>query len=139
MKKWRIAILVTLFCLSMVPKVTATIDWEIKNYFKAETPTLDIASSFDGKYLFVLSPGKLQIVSAGALKDTLTVDPGMDNITIIGYDRARIDNKIILSSKETGEIQQISYDFVVSINTAGSAFMGEANAPVSLVIFSDFQ
>lgn len=140
MKKWRAIVLAILFCIGLVPSVHAKIDWEVKNTFKADTPTLDIASSFDGKYIFILSPGKIQIVSnTGKLEDTLQVDPAMSNISVTGFDRAGIDNKILLSSKETGEVQQIAYNFIVHINTAGSPFLGPANAPVSLVIFSDFQ
>lgn len=140
MKNWKIAALAIMFCIGLVSSAQAKIDWEVKTSFKADTPTLDIATSFDGKYIFILSPGKVQIVSdKGNLEDTLQVDPAMNNISATGFDRAGIDNKIILSSKETGEVQQIAYSFIVSINTQGSPFLGSATAPVSLVIFSDFQ
>jgi hypothetical protein len=140
MKNWKIAALAIMFCIGLVASAQAKIDWEVKNSFKADTPTLDIATSFDGKYVFILSPGKVQIVSAqGNLEDTLQVDPAMNNISATGFDRAGIDNKIILSSMETGEVQQIAYSFIVNINTQGSPFLGSATAPVSLVIFSDFQ
>ena len=140
MKNWKIATLAIMFCIGLVASAQAKIAWEVINTFQAETPTLDIATSFDGKYIFILSPGKVQIVSAqGNIEDTLEVDPAMSNIWVTGFDRAGIDNKITLSSKETGEVQQISYNFIVSINTQGSPFLGSGSAPVSLVIFSDFQ
>ena len=140
MKNWKIAALAVMFCIGLVASAQAKIDWAVSNSFKAETPALDIATSFDGKYVFVLSPGKVQIVSAtGKLEDTIEVDPAMNSISVTGFDRAGIDNKIVLSSQETGEIQQITYNFIVSINTQGSPFLGSASAPVSLVIFSDFQ
>ena len=140
MKNWKIAALAIMFCIGLVSSAQAKIDWEVTNSFKADTPTLDIATSFDGKYIFILSPGKVQIVSAkGKLEDTLQVNPAMSHISTTGFDRAGIDNKITLSSKETGEVQQITYNFIVSINTQGSPFLGSASAPVSLVIFSDFQ
>ena len=140
MKKWKITALAILLMIGLVPAVQAKIDWKVDNSFKAETPTLDVATSFDGKYVFVLSPGKVQILSdKGTVEDTLDVDPSMDKISITGFDRAGIQNKIILSSGETGEIQQISYTFIVNINTQGSPFLGPANAPVTFVVFSDFQ
>ncbi|MBC8318742.1 MAG: hypothetical protein H8E41_12625 [Desulfobulbaceae bacterium] len=140
MKKWKAAVLAVLLCIGMVSSAQAKIDWEISNSFKAEIPVLDTAVSFDGKYVFVLSPGKVQILSnTGNLEDTLQVDPAMSTISVTGFDRAGIDNKIILSSKDSGEVQQIAYNFIVNINTAGSPWLGSATAPVSLVIFSDFQ
>jgi hypothetical protein len=140
MKNWKIVALVCLFCIGLASTVQAKVDWKISNIFRAETSSLDIASSFDGKYIFVLSPGKVQIFSnSGALEDTIEVDSAMTQIAVTGFDRAGIENKIILSSSTTGEVQQIAYNFIVPINTAGSPFLGSANAPVSLVIFSDFQ
>jgi hypothetical protein len=140
MKKWKIAALAILLVIGLVPAVQAKIDWKVDSSFKAETPTLDIATSFDGKFVFVLSPGKVQIISGnGKVEDTLDVDPSMNKISVTGFDRAGIQNKIILSSEKTGEVQQISYSFIVNINTQGSPFLGPANAPVTFVVFSDFQ
>ena len=136
----RIIILVIILYISLASPVQAKIDWEIINSFKAGIPTLDIATSFDGKYVFVLSPGKVQVFSnKGKLEDSLQVDQTMTNISVVGFDKARIGNKIVLSNRQTGEVQQITYDFTVSIDTKGSAFLGLAEAPVSLVVFSDFQ
>ena len=140
MKNFTIAVLGVLFFIGLTSAAQAKIDWEIANSFQADTPALDIATSFDGKYVFILSPGKVQIISnTGKLEDSLEVDPAMDSIAVTGFDRAGIDNKIVLSTKESGEVQQIAYNFIVNINTAGSPFLGSASAPVSLVIFSDFQ
>ena len=138
--KNQIITLVIILYISFASTVHAKIDWEIINSFKAGTPTLDISTSFDGKYIFVLSPGKVQVFSnKGKLEDSLQVDQTMTNISVVGFKQARIKNQIILSSRQTGEIQQIIYDFIVPIDTQGSPFLGLAEAPVSLVVFSDFQ
>ena len=140
MKKWKIAALAILLMFGMVHLAQAKIDWKVDNSFKSATPTLDIATSFDGKYIFVLSPAKVQILSeTGEIEDTLDVDPSMTKISVTGFDRAGIKNKISLSSEKTGEVQPISYNFIVNINTAGSPYLGPADAPVTFVVFSDFQ
>jgi hypothetical protein len=138
--KNRIITIVIILYISLASTVYAKIDWEVINRFKAGMPTLDISTSFDGKYVFVLSPGKVQVFSnKGKLEDSLQVDQTMTNISVVGFDKAGIGNKIVLSSRQTGEIQQITYNFIVSIDTQGSPFSGLAKAPVSLVVFSDFQ
>lgn len=136
----RITSLAIIIFISLVSTVQAKIVWEVDNRFKANTPVLDMAASFDGKSIFILSPGNIQVFSdKGKLEDSIQVNPVMTNISVIGFNKARIGNKIILSNRQTGEVQQITYDFIISIDTKGSAFLGHAKAPVSLVVFSDFQ
>lgn len=138
--KSRIITLAIILYISLASTVQAKIDWEIINSFKAGTPTLDIAISFDGKYIFVLSPGKVQVFSnKGELEDSFQVDETMTNISVAGFDKAGIGNRIVLSNRQKGEVQQITYSFIVSIDTQGSPFLGLAKSPVSLVVFSDFQ
>lgn len=118
----------------------AEVDWDEISNFKAASPVLDVAISFDGQYVFILSPGKVQIFSKnGILEGSLDVDSAMSNIDVTGYTKARIENQIVLNNRQTGEIQIISYDFIIPIDTRGSPFLGMENAPVSVVIFSDFQ
>ncbi len=139
MRGWITALVIAII-ISPASTVQAQIDWNLINRFKADTPVLDISTSFDGKHVFVLSPGNVQVFSnKGKLEDSLQVNKAMTNISVIGFKQARIKNQIILSSRQTGEIQQIIYDFIVPIDTQGSPFLGLAEAPVSLVVFSDFQ
>ena len=136
----RVIALIIIIVIILASTVQAKIDWKVINSFKADTPVLDMAASFDGKYVFVLSPGKIQVFSKkGKLEDSLQVNSTMTNIVVTGYNKARIGNQIVLSSRQTGEIQQITYDFIVSIDIKESAFLGLAEAPVSIVVFSDFQ
>ena len=136
----RVIALIIIIVIILASTVQAKIDWKVINSFKADTPVLDMAASFDGKYVFVLSPGKIQVFSKkGKLEDSLQVNSTMTNIAVTGYNKARIGNQIVLSSRQTGEVQQITYDFIVSIDIKESAFLGLAEAPVSIVVFSDFQ
>lgn len=118
----------------------AEIDSEISNTFKAAGAPLDMASSVNGKYVYVLSKGSVGIyTNDGKLEDSIVVDSSFNRISAAGLDLANLEDKIFLSSESTGNIQEISYSFIASIDTANSPFLGLPNAPVSIVVFSDFQ
>lgn len=116
------------------------IDTEITSTFTAAAPTLDLASAVDGKHVFVLSQGMVSIYSRdGKLKDTIAVDPAFDNLSVSGLGLANLDEKIFLSSSRTGAVQEISYSFIVNIDITDAPFLGAADAPVTIAVFSDFQ
>lgn len=118
----------------------AEIDSEISNSFKAADAPLDLASSVNGKYVFVLSKGSVSIyTNDGKLEDAIAVDPSFNRISVSGLDLANLEDKIFLSSESTGKVQELSYSFIVSIDITNAPFLGMPEAPVSIVIFSDFQ
>jgi len=119
----------------------AGVDWEVSNTLKTTTAPLDVAASLDGKWTFVLAEGgKLLIYTdKGALEDTIVVDPTMDHIASSGLQAANIPDKIHLTSSKNKTVQTISLDFSVQINIQGAPFLGQENAPVVLVAFSDFE
>jgi hypothetical protein len=112
------------------------VDWEAGRTLQPEKPPLDIAGTADGKWTFVLTEGgKVYIYSAdGQLNDTLDVGPGMDRITVSG-----LGEKLYLSSNKGRKVQELLLEFITPIDTAGAPFLGAAEAPVELVVFSDFQ
>lgn len=120
----------------------AAIDWEIKNTFKTDAAPLDVAGSVDGKWTFVLTEGgKLLIYSTadGTLADTLQVDPSMDSLDVSGFQPANLADKIFLSSQKTKTVQEILFEFIKNINIEGAPFLGPPDAPVTIVVFSDFE
>jgi len=103
--------------------------------YQTQTAPLAVTGSADGKYTFVLSEGgKIDIYSANGDHDELSVSSEFDAI----YASATGD-KLWLSSKTTKKVQEILLDFVQNIPIAGSPFLGNEHAPVTIVAFSDFQ
>jgi len=133
--------LMTFFCvMGICLTAQAKVDSEMSNSFKAANTPLDLASSVNGKYVFVLSKGSVGIyTNDGKLVDAIAVDPSFNRISVSGLDLANIEDKIFLSSESTGNVQELNYSFIVSIDTANAPFLGMPKAPVNIVIFSDFQ
>jgi predicted membrane GTPase involved in stress response len=106
-----------------------------------QQPVKAMTPSFDGKTFFVLGQdSNLYIYNAMGQKQGQTkVDPSMDMISISGFKKANIPEFIFLSSSTTGAIQRITYDQIATFDVAGSPFMGNPDAKVTVVIFSDFQ
>jgi len=100
-----------------------------------ETP-VDSALSAGGKYIFVLTDkGKVLVYTPdGRLHDTLPVDKSVDSIKA----GPRPEILILVSSKKK-TVQVAVLEFLQEINVAGSPVKGAAHAPVSIVLFTDFQ
>ena len=103
--------------------------------YQTKTSPLAVTGSADGKYTFVLSEGgKIDIYAENNEHDELTVSAEFDSI----YASSNGDT-LWLTSKKTKKVQEVLVDFVQNINTEGSPFLGNEQAPITIVAFSDFQ
>jgi protein-disulfide isomerase len=101
----------------------------------AEAP-VDTAMSAGGKYIFVLTEKGTVLVYTldGKLSDTLTVDKSVDSIKA-----GPREEYLFLVSSKNKTVQIAVLEFIQEINMTGSPFKGATNAPVNLIIFTDFQ
>ena len=130
------AIIAALFTLCFTTHGYCAVDWQPGPSLKTKAPTLDTAATPDGKWIFVLTKGGLVNIydAAGILEETIPVAPETDHIAVNG-----VGTKLLLSSKRTNTVQQLDLTFVADINTDGDPSMGDPQAPVKVVVFSDFQ
>jgi len=133
-------ILFTLCCLVLfvaVPPASATVQSRIVDTVTLDTPPLDVAVSPDGTWTFVLGEGgKLAIYNAdGELNDILDVDPGATAITVTG----KRGERLLVTSRTGRTLTVYRLQFAAQIDTSGSPFLGNPDAPVTVVLFSDFQ
>jgi hypothetical protein len=110
--------------------ITTTRQWQLPY-----TPT-DMVQSVDGKMVYVLTDNhKLLIYEAnGNLKASADVDPG-----VIAIDTDARGEHILLVDKDNKTFTSLSVDFVAEVDVTGSPFKGNADAPVTVAVFSDFE
>ncbi len=126
-----------IFCTFLASPAQALVEAKVFNTLKLTASPIDIASSGDGTWTFVLTEGgRLHIFSAdGQLNDIIEVEPTADHIFVSG----KRGNKLYVSSSSTKNVQLLTLSFAASIDTTGSPFLGNPDAPVTIVLFSDFQ
>ncbi len=127
-------VLAALFLLTI--PAAAEVDWRIAQTLNLDETPLATEVAPGGKYIYVLTQsGKLMIYNAtGKLEDTLEVGTHID-----GLKAGAGENMLFLTSSAKKTIDIVNLSFVRKIPTDGSPFKGKAEAPVELVVFSDFQ
>lgn len=131
-----------LCCVLGLPASTlATVDFSQGPPLHLKQPIKAMTPSFDGERFFVLGQDSiLYIYNANGQQEGQTkVDPTMDLLSTSGFKKANIPESIFLSSSTTGAIQKIQYNKIAQFDLTGSPFIGNPDANVAVVIFSDFQ
>ena len=105
--------------------------------FALQGAPLDVAVSPDGTWTFVLGQdGKVAIYNAdGELNDTLQVAKGATAIALQG----KRGERLLVTSDAPPRLTIYKLRFAAQIDTTGSPFLGNPNAPVTVALFSDFQ
>ena len=134
--KRSIHMLVILMVMLFSAPSFATVEWDIRNTLKLETSPLDVATSRNGQFIYVLADQKnLHIYSSdGSLKEKIKLENSIDQI-----EAGPTEDLLLLSSKKDQTVQFLTLEFVKNINTSGAPFKGLPEAPVAVVVFSEFQ
>jgi DNA-binding beta-propeller fold protein YncE len=108
----------------------------VEKTWKLPDKPLDIVYSLDGKKVFILTSQHQVLVykANGTLLGKIAVKEGVTAIDI-----APRGEKLFLINQKDNSFTDISVDFVVSINTKGSPYLGKADAPVTVAVFTDFE
>jgi protein-disulfide isomerase len=114
----------------------AEVSSKLASEIKLKNAPSQIEVSFSGQRIFVLDDtGNLLMYNmAGQLTDTLWVGKDVDQFKV-----SPRDDLVFLSSRSNKSVQILSLSFTKDINISGSPFQGPADAPVAIVVFSDFQ
>lgn len=132
--------IVCLLVLWIVPVLAtdglAEVEYNIQRTLKTAAPPIDIAVSANGQRIFVLTEtGNILVYSpAGRLQDKIDVGRHIDQIEI-----GPKEDLLLIKSRKNRTIQILALDFIRKISTFKSPFKGPANAPVTIIVFSDFQ
>lgn len=109
---------------------------QIEKTWKLPAKPLDIVYSLDGKMVFILTNQNqvLAYTAEGSLLNKIDVEKGVSSIDI-----APRGEKLYLINQIDNSFTALSVDFIVSIDTAGSPYLGKENAPVTVAVFTDFE
>ncbi len=112
------------------------LEWEVVRKFNTTGKPVDIAHSLDGKYAFILTDQDVISVydQTGALQGNIPVESGVNAITV-----DPMGQFLHLSDSTSKTFYTLALDFVLKINTANAPTKGDAKAPVTIAVFSDFQ
>lgn len=137
MKRYSLSVAFNLF-LSLICawSAIAEVEWQVQKALNLENTPLDMAMSAGGSWLFVLTDDGIVHVynSVGILEDRMEVGKHIDSIAA-----GPEENILILKSKKEKTVQHIVFDFVQDINIEGSPYKGNADAPVVIAVFNDYQ
>ena len=128
-----------LFIMSwvLVPQsIYAEIDLTLIKQTNLDVQPLDIATSADGKMIYVLARGEILIYSIeeGKVSNRIPIDKNFDKLTY-----AAKDNILILTSSSSKTLKIIQVDFIYNVALDGLPFKGPSDAAVTIAVFDDYQ
>ncbi len=134
-KKIRVALLMLGFILTAV-SVGAEMQVELNKRQPLGKTPLDIAQSVsDGRLFVLLEGGTVQILSAnGQIQERFQADPDVTTLEV-----SPDGKRLYLGNAKRNELQLIDLSVVYELPVNNSATKGPADAPVTLVLFDDFQ
>ena len=139
---WEISKWILVLVLVIAPGAFAgnlasdNLEWDVFQTLNLEASPIDVAVTYDGHKLFILTDqGEILVYSSSKEPEaTINVGKHVDQIKL-----GPRGDTLILSSEKNKTVQMITIDFIQTINTSGSPFKGQEDAPVVIAVFDDFQ
>ena len=139
-KRKRYLVLLTMLFLAFTCwaplSVQAEVEWSTMSTLNLDQKPLDIASTPDGQWIFILTTGEVLVQSqiTKKIEGRISVDKDIDRIAV-----SPRGEQLFLTNEKTKTLSVISVNFIQQIDIKGSPFKGPANAPVVIAVFEDFQ
>jgi hypothetical protein len=129
-------ILIVLIFVTTASWVQAAVEISLQKTLKTDAVPIDVTVSTDGRSTFVLTDDGSVVVydNLGNLTDTIKIGSHIDQIEI-----GPSGERLFATSRQNKTVEIILLNFISNINTAGSAFKGPEDAPVTIAVFSEFQ
>lgn len=130
---WLLPVLVG---LAMPQVSSAEVTSRIISTWAVDEVPLAMKVSLDGNWFFMLTRANKVLVYSkeGRLLEAIPVAPGFD-----GIDVSPKGDMLYLLSRQHKKIQTMAISFRAEFDTSEAPFMGPAEAPVVVAVFSDFQ
>ena len=131
-----ILLLVVFTWIGSVSTTSAMVDWQEIKQLNLEEQPLDITASLNGDFIFVLVPGAVLVYGETEDKpiNRIPVDQGFDRITW-----SERNKTLILTSTSSKTVKLLQLEEVHRLDLSGLPFKGTPDAPVTVVVFSDYE
>ncbi len=128
-------IVTALMLLALPFPSQAAMEWSSLKQLGLDKEPLDVATSEDGRYVFILVSGEVLAYSVPDYKltDRIPVGANFDRLT------PGKNNTLVLTSKSKKELRIIQLTARHTFDLSGLAVKGPAKAPVTIAVFSDYQ
>ena len=129
-----LSLTVSWICVSQL--LPADLEWTVKKQLHLEASPLDIATSADGRWIFVLATGEILVysVSEDKVVNRIPVDRTFDRLIY-----SVKSNTLVLSSRAEKALKIIQLEVVHKIDISGLPFKGSKHATVTIAVFGDYQ
>jgi hypothetical protein len=129
-----LSLVVNFICIPHL--LAANVEWTPKKQLELGVSTLDIATSLDGRWIFILAPGEILVYSISEEKvvNRIPVDKAFDRLT-----HSPKTNTLILGSGTEKILKIIELEVIHNIEISGLPIKGPEDAPVTIAIFGDYQ
>jgi len=129
-----LGLMVNFMCIPHL--LAANVEWTPKKQLELGVSTLDIATSLDGRWIFILAPGEILVYSISEEKvvNRIPVDKAFDRLT-----HSPRTNTLILGSGTEKTLKIIELDVIHDIAISGLPIKGPEDAPVTIAVFGDYQ
>jgi len=114
----------------------ADVEWTIKKQLNLKASPLDISTSIDGQWIFILAQGEVLVYSIPEDKvvNRIPVDKGFDRLT-----HSPKNNTLVLSSRSGKTVKIIQLELIHNIALTGLPFKGPEHARVTMAVFGDYE
>jgi hypothetical protein len=125
-----------IFWISAPQVFAADLELTERKQLKLDVSPLDTATSADGQWLFILTPGEIIVYSAfeDKISKGIPIDKGFDRLTYSAK-----TNSLILSSRSEKAVKIIQLELIHQFDISGLPLKGPENAPVTVAVFGDYQ
>lgn len=140
MKKnlFRYGMLLSLIVVILPPSQVASTDleWTVIKELDLKAAPLDISTSADGRWIFILTPGEVLVYSNSENRviNRIPVDEAFDRLMY-----SVRNNTLILTSLTENALKIIQLEPIHEFDISGLPFKGPEHAPITIAVFSDYQ
>lgn len=112
------------------------VEWQVRSSWQAEASPLDIVHSLDGKLVFILDAQHRVLIydAKGQLQGRIPVGEGVTAIDIAPQGEA-----LYLIDEKANSFTSVGMSYVADIDITGSPFRGNADSPVTVAVFTDYE